>query len=410
MSQANSVLLPAARVEVFAIDDETAGAASELDKDWRFERVGLTVTNGGIEAATRKYAEYASPDIVIVQTEDIGGDFVDRLEGLASNCVEGTDAIVIGPTNDVHLYRKLTGMGVSDYLVKPIGKEDLADVIANTLIRKKGAAESRIVAVIGSKGGVGATTVAQSLGWIVSEKLNLKTLMIDAGAGWGTLGVGLGVEPQTSFHDALRIGATGDEDDVNRLLSKFSDKLHILAVGGDPLLTDGADIEAFETTLNRLLVTYPVVIIDLSGASRAIQKQTMALAHEIVIVSTSQLSSLRGCHSLLREIIEVRGNSDAVDLVVNMQGMIAAHEVSKSDIKTALNYEPDVFLPFDPKLVIGAEALGRPLGEQKGASKILDALMPVANRAVADQKGEEDDKEGKGGKDGKRGFLGLFGS
>src|SRR5262245_54657778 len=137
-SQATTVLLPGSSVTVFSQDKETLQAVADLLKDWRFARVKIDAQLGDVGTAINTYKGSASPDVVIVQTEVIDDSFTGRLEELAGNCSEGTTAVVIGPVNDVYLYRRLIEMGVSDYLVKPIKKAVLADVIAKTLIKQVG--------------------------------------------------------------------------------------------------------------------------------------------------------------------------------------------------------------------------------------------------------------------------------
>ncbi|HEY8191262.1 MAG TPA: type II secretion protein ATPase, partial [Alphaproteobacteria bacterium] len=155
-----SILLPGARVALFTRDSETKATFLALQKDWRFARVELDVQDGDITTAISAYQKTPSPDLVLVQTDTIDDGFSGSLEALAGACAEGTAAIVIGPVNDVNLYRRMIGMGVSDYLVRPLKTEPLANDIAATLIEKIGAAGSRLIAMIGSKGGVGATVLA----------------------------------------------------------------------------------------------------------------------------------------------------------------------------------------------------------------------------------------------------------
>src|SRR5690606_13417441 len=157
------------------------------------------------------------PELVIVETADISDAFIDRLGELAGVCAQGTDAVVIGPKNDVHLYRSLIGMGVRDYLVLPVSADDLVDVIAKTLLDKKGIADSRLAVLIGGKGGVGVTSLAQSLAVIASEDLGHKTLLTDAAGSGGTLGIAFGLDGGSGYNEVIRIGVSGGEDDLRRL-------------------------------------------------------------------------------------------------------------------------------------------------------------------------------------------------
>ncbi len=162
-NQTISILLPNSTVAVYSKDQSTLQAARDLENDWRFARVNVQDEEGDVENAIEAYNDIGSPDLLIIQTDTIDDSFTGRLEELASHCSEGTSAIVIGPDNDVNLYRKLIDMGVSDYMVRPVTAPDLAAVIAKALVEKIGVTGSRLIAVLGAKGGVGASMLSQIL-------------------------------------------------------------------------------------------------------------------------------------------------------------------------------------------------------------------------------------------------------
>ena len=118
-NQATSILLPASSIAVYSKEQQTLQSARDLENDWRFARVQVSGEEGDVETAIETYAEVASPDLIIIQTDTIDEGFTERLGALAAHCEEGTSAIIIGPDNDVNLYRKLIDMGVSDYMVSP---------------------------------------------------------------------------------------------------------------------------------------------------------------------------------------------------------------------------------------------------------------------------------------------------
>lgn len=378
-----SVLLPAASVDVFAVSPELLGAAQDLVGDWRFARVGLSANGGDIRNAIAKYQQYASPDLVIIETTDISAHFVEQLNTLAEMCTQGTDAVVIGPENDVQLYRSLIAMGVRDYLVTPIAREDLAAVMANLLIEKKGIRDSRLVAVMGAKGGVGASTIAQALSWDISERLKNKTLLIDAGGGWGTVAVGFGVEPTATLGEAVRHAASSSDDDMRRMFHSANEHLTLLVTGGDPMLSPGFDAPAFESMIDRFMKTYPVVVVDVSGAPDTIKKRMMLRAHEIVLVTDAHLTSLRNTRAMLVELKSVRNTLGGVELVVNKIGASGVYEVNEKDIRAALDYEPAAIIRHEPKVFGTAEMAGKPVMADKAGRVALAGIEKISRLAAS---------------------------
>jgi pilus assembly protein CpaE len=379
-----SILLPAATVDLFLKDKETIDAAQALQNDWRFARVKIRVQEGTVETATKLYAGSTSPEIVFIETDTTENSFIARLTELSSHCDERTSAIVIGPVNDVNLYRSLTSMGVSDYLVRPVPQDTLGDVIAQTLIEKLGAAGSRLVAVIGAKGGVGVSALAQALAYGASESLGQKTLLLDGAGAWSSLAVGMGFEPVASTAEAIKAVTARDADSLRRMLYNAGDKLSVLATGTEPMLETAPTLGQFEEILNVTMNSYPLVIADLSGAPAALKKTILTRAHEIIVVSTPTLSALRSARALMQEIKKMHGGMAAnMDLIINMVGLAPGKEVSKGDIKAALDFEPSVLVPFDTKLFIGAENEGRKIASEKAGQDILQKLLPLIQKVVA---------------------------
>jgi pilus assembly protein CpaE len=396
-----SILLPASCVALYARDMQSIESLRALQNDWRFTRVVLDNHQGGVEEAIHDLQSgKPAPNLLIIETDTIDDSFTARLEVLAGFCPEGTAAIVIGPVNDVNLYRKLIAMGISDYLVRPVRPETLAHDIARSLIERIGATGSRLIALAGAKGGVGTTILSQAIAWGSADLLAQKTILLDAAGGWSTLSVGMNFEPATTLSEASRAAVAQNEDAFKRMLHQAGDKLHVLSSGGDIMLEDSVDANTYEALLDKLMTTYPVVIVDLSHSPTELRRIVMGRAHEIILVSTPLLPSLRAARSLLSEIKNFRGDSDAcVDLVINMTGMAAKQEVSKGDLEAALDRKPFLSIPFDPNLFAGAESEGHKLNisadGQDTVRKLLPLLLKVLS-GVSDQTAVANDQSKKG--------------
>lgn len=383
MSTETNTLLPAARVDIFIKDKETIDAARAISDDWRFARVNVNVEEGDVETAIMSYQEAKSPSLVIIETQSTGDDFIEKLGELSGHCEEETNAIVIGPVNDVTLYRNLTSMGVSDYLVKPVPLETLTEVIAKALIEQLGTSGSRLIGVVGAKGGVGTSSLTQALAWGISENLDQKTFLMDAAGGWSTLSVGMGFEASTTLQEAVRAAENDDEDTLNRMFHKANERLTVLASGSDSMLETSVTAAQYEHMIDLLMQSYPVVLVDLSGAIPSLKRAVLSKAHQTMIVSTATLPSLRAARTLIQELKLIHGGDTShIDLITNMVGVMPSKEVPKKDIAAALEHEPSALIPYDPPLFIGSENEGKKINASKSGKEIIDKLMPLAQKVV----------------------------
>lgn len=143
------------------------------------------VNTGNIAEAIRRLNNAATPQLLLV---DLSGspDPMADVGALADVCDEGTRVIAVGDVNDIALYRALLGFGVHDYLVKPVDAASLAVSLGRARDGQQAVAEpaaptvGRIVAVVGARGGVGATTIAVNVAWMLAQEERKRVALVDS--------------------------------------------------------------------------------------------------------------------------------------------------------------------------------------------------------------------------------------
>lgn len=374
-----TAMLPMAGVHVFSAEEHTQDVVASLSGDWRFGRVTLDVKGASIDEAITLYETSASPNVIVLQTNDTGSDFKARLARLAEHCAEGTSALVIGPVNDVQLYRTLTAIGVSDYLVHPVSLYDMAEAISRTLLSMLGATNSKLIAVVGAKGGAGTTNIAHLAATMSADVLGQKTVLIDAAAGHSTLWAQFGFSPTGTLVEAAKAAIDRDHDTLSRILMAVSENLTFLNTGAEPLLDDTSKKKLFEMLLERMLGQYPVVIADLSSTSPSIQAHVLARANHVIVTTTPTVNALSLTRTLIKEVLSMRGqDGEALRLVVNRRGEMPAYEVPEKDIAEAVGFPVSANLPYAPRLFMKAESEGaRPTDSPEGKrlAEPLQTLM-----------------------------------
>jgi Flp pilus assembly CpaE family ATPase len=199
----------------FVADPETHGAVAQV---CQIHFPGLQVHQGGTKEAVDYLAAGAPPKILIVDVSDANNPLSAMLPIIAA-FAEDTRVIAIGAVNDIELYREMIEAGISDYLVKPIGEKALTVAIERAQQRKAVAAAApdveakvvadtgkrSLVAVMGTRGGVGASTLAMNLGWLMANEHKRDTMLVDLDLQGGTIALALDVEPSHGLRDAIRL-------------------------------------------------------------------------------------------------------------------------------------------------------------------------------------------------------------
>ena len=171
-SAADDHIAPAPRVSVQAFCEtvETAAAVQSAGEDRRLGKAHLKIQMGGMAAAIEAYRTAPTPNVIVLES-DTRTDILAGLDQLATVCDPGTRVVVIGRINDVTLYRELVRRGVSDYIIAPITTIDVVRSICNLFSAPEAKSVGRIIAVVGAKGGVGASTVAHNVAFAIARDL-----------------------------------------------------------------------------------------------------------------------------------------------------------------------------------------------------------------------------------------------
>ena len=228
---ADEHIAPAPRISIQAFCEtvETAAAVQAAGEDRRLSKAHVKIQMGGVATAVEAYRSSPTPNVILIESGNNSDEILTGLDQLAEVCDAGTRVVVVGRVNDVTLYRDLTRRGVSEYLIAPIGTIDIVRAVCGLFSSPDAKPVGRIIAVVGAKGGVGASTVAHNVGWAIARDLLLNSVVTDLDLAFGTAGLDYNQDPPQGIADAVFSPDRVDSAFVDRLLSKCTDHLSLLA-------------------------------------------------------------------------------------------------------------------------------------------------------------------------------------
>ncbi len=378
--------------QAFACDDWTAEAIRPLivEQGWSPEKV----VKGGLRGAIQSLAVSASPQILLVDLSD-SADPATEINNLAEVCEPGTIVIAVGQVNDVRLYRMLMSSGLHDYLLKPISADQLRDTIAQarailhaprTLDTGPEKAPCS-VAVVGARGGVGTSTIATSLGWLMADRLERSTAILDLDVHFGTAALSLDLEPGRGLVDAIDNPSRIDGLFLERAMVKASERLSILSAEAPisaPIMTDGL---AFAQLQDEMRLNFETTIVDLPRGMMIQQPVLVSSAQTIILVTEFTLAAARDTIRLLAWL-KTHAPQSTVLTVANRVQPAAQSEIAQSDFEGSIERPVDFAIPYDPKLVVQAAKLGKPIAELGRTSRTIVPLLELSQRICASAEGE----------------------
>ena len=357
---------------------------------------GLQIVNGGTREVVDYLAAGAPPKLLIVDVSDSAKPMSAMLPIIAA-FAEDTKVIAIGAVNDINLYREMTEAGISDYLVKPVSDRALDGAINRAEERRQQAMQASmspgpaavptndkrsVISVLGTRGGVGATTVATNLAWLMAFDKKRDTILMDLDLQDGSIALALDVEPSHGLREVLDNPSRIDSLFITSVGVKCGEHLTVMAA------EEGVDDEVhYNTSAVSLLVEElrkqsPVIVVDVPRKAAAARAAVLAASTDIVVVTDMTLAGLRDAIRFNAMIQQVASSARVV-FVANRDGGKEA-TVSKAEFEKALGKPVNVVLADDPKANQAAANAGKPVVAAAASSKMTAGFKSIASLLMAD--------------------------
>lgn len=354
-----------------------------IELGWQPEKCN----KGGLRNAVQSLSIAASPAILMVDLSE-SGDPLNDINALAEVCEPGTVVIAVGQVNDVRLYRDLLASGIHDYLLKPLSPSQLRDSLTQAQAvfssprnsDDDGVKKHVATAVVGTRGGVGASTLATSLAWLFSTDHDLPTALLDLDIHFGTGALTLDLEPGRGLTDAIENPSRIDGLFIERAMIRANDHLAILSAEApitSPLLTDGSAFVQLEEEFRQ---AFEMTVIDMPRNMLINFPHLLANVNVVALVTEMTLASAR---DTIRILSWLKNNApNAEPLIVANKAQLGAGEISKADFEASIERKIDFTIPFDLKAATNAAKLGQTFADANRSTKAGIAMRDVA-KAIA---------------------------
>jgi pilus assembly protein CpaE len=369
---------PAPPIQIHASWDrpEIGKLLESLAADHRLARADIDIARGGIDSAVMRFSGQPSPNLLIIDTTLRRAEMLASLDRLAQAIDSDCKIIILGALNDIGLLRELALRGVSEYIVPPLKAEDLARAVCRLYARND---QSRVIAVIGARGGVGASTIAHNLAWSIAERQDACAALIelDCAFGGGVFNIGR-PEEEKAVADLLSAPEAIDDDTLARVAVQHTK--HLQSVRAPATLERLFELapETVERLVRHARRANPYVVLDLPHVWNAWVKQTLANADEVVLVAAPDLASMRNTKSMVEALAPLREGKSATTIALSMVGVPKRPEINAKDFTGAVGAAPAAVIAFDPMLFGQCETNHQMLGEAEPLSKAALALDALA--------------------------------
>jgi pilus assembly protein CpaE len=233
---------------------------------------------------------------------------------------------------------------------------DLQAAIKRLVGNVAAAAQGEVFAIVGAKGGVGATTVVVNMATALAKRDPGSTLLIDLNVACGDASVFLGAEPRFSVMDALENVHRLDTAFFSSLVVRTKSGLDLLGASGRPV-TSNFDTARIRTLLDFTARSNRFTVLDVPR-SDTIALDSLDNATKIVLVVNQELATVRTASRMAATLRQRYGQS-RLHLVLTRTDRRA--EIGHEDVERTVGIEISHTFPSDYRLALHAMNKGRPL-------------------------------------------------
>jgi len=358
----------------------------------------LGIESVWLEAECSRYeffidvARQSVPDLVVIALDADHSKAMQLIQQLTMEFV-GLPILAVSSRGDGQSILQALRAGAKEFLTAPVVLEELLlalnrlrssrlSVSADGTVVSSGGgprADSVVISVIGSRGGVGSTGLAVNLGCNLAQDQNNSVALVDLDLALGDADVALDLIPDYTLADvALNIERL-DMTFLKRSLCKHDTGLSVL-----PHPVQLEDISLIhEEHLGRLIgllrASYTHLVFDLSKRFTPTDMTAMRMSDSILLVAQLELTSLRNVVRMLHTLSQDGDLADKVKVIMNRVGSDDGGEITLAKAEETIGRPVYWQIPNDFKAMVGSRNAGVPLLTHAPKSKAQAAIMGLAN-------------------------------
>jgi pilus assembly protein CpaE len=301
---------------------------------------------------TLRHIDETSIDVLLVACAGYSDRALLLLDAVARQAPD-VNVMVLGHGSPNGFLRRAFEAGADDIVMLPATPEQIRFEIHKLIARKQGTdrdvtpVDSRLVCVLGPKGGTGKTLTATNLAVSMAQR-GQRVALVDLDLQFGDVALCLGLPPERTVYDLAQSPGALDYDKLDAFLAQHSSGVRTLIAPRRPDQASAVGAELLREVYSIVRNTFDWVIVDTPPGFTAEVITSIDSSTDVVMVGMLDSLSLKNTKLGLETLELMKYDPDRIYLLLNR-----AHSrvgISQSDVEAVLGRTPDVFIPSDREI------------------------------------------------------------
>jgi pilus assembly protein CpaE len=326
----------------------------------------------------RQVAEQDEPELMLVDGSCCEAGALAHIEQLTMRHPQIAVVLLCAGCSPEFLINAMRA-GVREVLPSPVAPVELAAAVTRIGGKLRGAqarGAGKVLAFIPCKGGSGATFLATSLGYQLSETRSV--LLIDLNLQFGdALSFVHDARPPSTLADVARAIGRLDAAFLAASTVKVAPNFSIMAAPDDHAQAVEITAAQIDAVLALAVLHYDFILLDIGRPIDTLSIKALDRAHLIYPVLQAGLPFIRNAKKMLAIFKSLDYDAGKVELIVNRferKGAIGVAEIERALGKFAIHTVPNSYKP-----VTAAIEHGEPLMTSARANPVLRNLAGLAD-------------------------------
>jgi len=349
----------------------------------------LISSTGGYQV--QKPGDNQRPDLLIFELgQNIEKDFR-VIESLLDSHAVG-DVFLLSESAEKSVLIKAIKIGAKEFFTFPLKEEEIRDALVAFKSKKDKSnhqetkQSGRIIDVIGSKGGVGTTTIAVNLAVGFVQNPNVQSVaLVDLNMLFGEIPIFLAFKPNYHWGEITKDINRLDSTFLMKVLSKHSSGIYILPsphhLNGDRPCTP----EIIEHLLGLMQDMFDFVVVDSGQSLNDTSLKVLEMSREVLLISLLSLPGLANTNKILTSFYNLNYlPKDRVKIIINRY--LKKSKISIEDAEEAFNRKIFWTIPNDYKTTMVAINDGKALSQFASKAPVTKSLNELAAELIQGEK------------------------
>ncbi len=319
--------------------------------------------------------------------KDVEKEFL-HIESLLHSKV--VDEIFLTSSNtDRDVLMQAMRSGVKEFLPLPFDETEVKHAVERFKKRQEESDSSvvsikpgHVINVVGSKGGVGTTTVAVNLATSLAAKKDVKSVaLIDLNMLFGEIPLFLEIKPKHDLSSLANQIQRLDSTFLMSILSKSSTGIHVLPSPRHFNSNESLDPKMMDRILELMIRMFDFIVIDGGQPLNQMSLKLLATSDTVLLVSVLTLPCLSNTDKLLRSLLTLGYPVDKLIKVV-INRYLKNSEIVLGDAEDAINKKIFWTIPNDYRTTLSAINQGKPLAQVAQKAAITKNFAELADRIL----------------------------